>query len=333
MRHTTWKICERNSALHAPSKQSGFTLIEIIIALFILAMITAMLTTYFEPWAEYKARIDTQNKLAILQEALTDAYRDNAYAIENNPGQVITLPNGNITPTNVATNTTFAGLMNYASASPATMARDGYGKALTVFVSDMLSKNIGGTTLDYHVIAIVSSGEESGPVKSTFNASTGALTLAPAETAVLINGYDIQYGLYKTTLDRLDNLSQLYQTYFLSRYMNDPGRSYGVDYFACGDVGGGCGTQAQWDSTGSIQNSQGQPATAAQVNLQSTLGLSNDDVTDAWGNPIYVDNDSSATRNPYNANTSMTTPPFTASIYANLPGGQKLSVTAQGTYQ
>ncbi|HCA26380.1 MAG TPA: hypothetical protein DEP05_01815 [Betaproteobacteria bacterium] len=315
-------------------RQSGFTLIELLIALIIMSLMTAMLVTYFGPWATYKARVDTQNKLALLQEALTDAYKDNALTIDSNAGAAIVLPNGKISSTASATPATFQPIMPYSSTAPLGMARDGYGKALTVFVSDLLSKKIAGATLYYHVIAVVSSGARSrGPAKSTFDPSTGALKLDPYETAVLINGYDIEYAIYRTTRTRLQQLANLYSTYFQSRYMGDSGRSYGVDYFACGGNPCGASSSPSWDITGTVGNSlQRTNQTAAQVNLQTTLGLSHDDVTDGWGNPIYVDNDSSAVRSPSNPSAAMQTPPYTATLYANMPGGQRLSVTAAGNY-
>ncbi|MDE3021185.1 MAG: prepilin-type N-terminal cleavage/methylation domain-containing protein [Pseudomonadota bacterium] len=330
--------------------QGGFTLIEIIIALIVITLITGMIASSFGPWAKYKAKVDTENQLASIQQALTTAYEDNAAAIDNVSTATITLPGGNIASTAVATSTTFQPLISYSSMSPAAMYRDGYSKPLTVFVSNQLTTTIDNTVLSYHVIAVVSSGQRMGAEKSTFDPNTGILTLDPSETGIVINGLNIQYALYQQTMTKLQNIAKLYSNYYESRYMNDPSRSYGIDYFANTNGGSGAvSSNTSWDQTGCVNNSvmggsqnitngctasnpAGPAGSVAATGLESALGLSSDDVMDAWGNPIYVDNDSASVRSPDNPNAAMQIPPFTALIYANIVGGQTMAVSAAGTF-
>ena len=313
-------------------RQGGFTLVEIVVAVTLLALLTSMLFTYFEPWVRYKAKLDTERELAAIAQALEAAYRDNAFGIDNIVGAVVQLPSGNIDAAARATDTTFAALLNYSTISPAEMARDGYGKPYTVFVSRRLMRQVAGTSLYYHVVAIVSSGMREGAAQSTFDPATGTLTLDAVETGVVVDGFRIQREHYLLTLAKIKTLAGAYTTYFQSRYLNDTSRSIGVNYFANRDPGGN--VSGTWDRGGAVLNSAtvANPATVTAVNLAAVLGVSTNDVTTGYGRPIYIDNASDAVRNPNNTAASMRAAPYTARLWAELPGGQTLTVSAMGTY-
>ena len=250
--------------MHGYKKQSGFTLLEIVIAISLIVILTTLLLTAFGPWMRFKQRLDTESRLKDLAQAATALYRYNAYSVDNtdltgtihstygaiqiNTTEVLEtncpmLASASNDPSEIDTNGVLTNLLPmqpYASSSMATLARDGFNNAICVFVSKRNNRGVAGAQLYYHTIAFVSLGENATLDTGTkfeleAASNTWVLRLGGDDRGVMIDGFQLANDNYKLTMDRLQKLTKAYETYFNVRYLSKSDRDITLDYFYIGN--------------------------------------------------------------------------------------------------
>jgi hypothetical protein len=205
-----------------------------------------------------------------------------------------------------------------------------------VFITARLAQAISGVEVPYHGVAIVSTGwnnrlDTVAGCGTTGLSAAGVLTVCGDDEGVLVDGLSIAADNVRQSSARMDKIAQAYQSYFQTRFESDPARDVSVDYFASS------GTPVErWDGGGAMPStgcSGAVPLIAAtDTSPHTVLGLSNADVTDAYGQVIQLDNCSNSTRNPNNATIALQAPPYTALVQTTLPGGALLQVSVVGTF-
>ena len=367
------------------SRAPGFTLIEILVALAVLVILGAVLYPALVGEIHFSDRATTRARLAVLRRAVNEVYMRHAMAIDTlaprantvalNTASAYTLTTGTaFQPGNpYAFQNGFQMIAQYADTPARALVTDGFGRPWAVFVSDPLTTVKDGVTLTYHTIAFVSNdgGPENGNGQvlnagTTFNPTTGVLTLGGHNVGVVINGAVVERRLLRRTLQTMRLIAGEYATYFTTQYESDTNRDITIDYFASAPPGSSDPTV--WNSASPIGNSANgngpgfafpgplpagatstgtltgpsvcdmQPVT--DINFAQTLGLSGPDQTSAWGYELGVGNgpNSGSTscygddRDPQSANGALTSTPYTALIGAWVPGGSLVTVPVVGSY-
>lgn len=226
--------------------------------------------------------------------------------------------------------------------------------ATCYLVSKRIPTSSEGLVVPYHTVAIVWPGADGKfSKKSTFNYATGSLHLEGDDRGVTMNGRAIQERKVKATLDALRKVRDLYEDYYTIRFLSDPDRTVGRDYFyaSAGDDGGDIVTGALVPSTQEAGDTRASVILARLMGSSSssstvsaaTLSVS---LTTPWGTPIEVANRPSTTfrgglspeiRAP-GAIGYLGVVPFTAIVAAQIPGGDDVTfdsyavVTAVGRY-
>lgn len=319
----------------------GFTLAEIAIALVILSVLTVFVMDQLGPIFQYQSRVDTRGKIDDVAQALRNAYRAEIMRIESDPSARLTLLSGvveNMGPDAqrrcTASSAALAPLASYLQRSPGVAFRDGAGAPLCILITPQLSRVVGGVPLNFRVIAVVSSGwnnqlDADATCAGTTLSNSGELQVCGDDEAVRIDGLTILMDLVAETQARLDRVARTYERYFQARFEADPARDISVDYFASGTP------VDRWDGGNPIATTGCVGAAPLMVTGTSSphavLGLSGNDVTDAFGQTIRFDNCSNAVRSPSNGVPEMQLPPYTAVFRAALPGGGALESTAVGS--
>lgn len=322
----------------------GFTLVELLVAVSIIIVFSAYFMRDLSSILDYKARIDTENKLKAWRKGVESVYLTNSSTIDNDPAaKLVMMDTTQILPTAVGANKKcvllpatafpFANRAGYASTD---LNTDGHRSSFCMFITPRLSDTINGTTLYYHSVAIVSGGGN-GVIEATTSLSntTGNLTIDPAsdDVGILFDGRRFAADRYDQTMAAMTRTVQAYSTYYSARYQSDSSRSLSTDYFSCGNDTACPSTATRWDQAGEMISTCAAPLPMVQVtgvSPHTVLGLSAIDVTDGWGNLFKIDNCTNAVRSPNNTTAIRKNPPYTATISATLPGGSVLSMTAVG---
>lgn len=336
-----------------PKPQKGFTLIEVLITMVLVTLLSLLVLDMLAPWMLFRSKLETDRKIQEVKLAMTEAYKRNPMRIDEVNQPILTFDTGTFASSSVNTlpngtrscneNAGFDSLKMFLSNGPKDSQVDGFNSPFCVFISNRLSKPVDGATLYYHNIAIVSPGSDA-VVSSTFDVATGELNVLSDDIGVLIDGYSIQYEKYKLTLDRMNKLSDLYSSYFTSRFLANPARDVSVNYFS-----------KKWDTTGDVASTEGseQPVREALALLGTNDIDSKTPYEDsgAYGNgrsnDIFVENYNKCIPLTETANcTSGSTtdclcvrspatgaiPPYTAIFTAKLPGGSQVTKSVVGLY-
>ena len=368
--------------------QRGFTMLEIVVAIMIVAGMTVLLSNAFSPHLSFKQRMDSEDRLKELLKATETMYTANAFSIDNTdpvssdpafPGLgQIALDNG--TTTSVlstacpakSTNGTdpirdpsdtragpvpqivnLAVLQSYTGRGVEDLARDGFNNVTCVFVSRRAKMIYGSQPLYYHVVAFVSPGANNRVEPGTQLVATRpngiddvwTLNIEGDDKGVVFDGSKIAIENYKLTKARLDRFARAYETYFKIRYQSRFIRDPQYNYFyasnsAANEVNGeprvGFGDPAPTppETKFSYAEPEYWPAPTVPMlggwyneafnNVIDTgiwriLGLNDNDLFDAWNNPITLDNFSPRVR-PGTLGGFKQVPPFSAQFGAFLPG-------------
>lgn len=326
-------------------RQAGFSLVEILITLALVTVLSVIALNVLGPWLNFKQSLDTDRKLQDMRQSLQTAYAANAMRAEETsganflglvhdgaaPGGACGGPSGDL---NLAALSS-APLSTYLVEAGRAAARDGTSNALCFFVSPQLARDIEGVRIYYHMMAIVSAGKN-GVIDAgtSFNASTGQLSFADGsdDRGVVVNGFAVQYAKYRDTLERVNRLASLYESYFTTRFLNTSDRDVSRDYFYSNGPGG--------DAGGSISATGGW--TSTQALFGTVLGVSASDASSAYeatsiaNNSIEVGNNqesvnvagnTTTVRSPATLGTG-STPPYTALLRARMPGANNYLVRA-----
>ena len=323
------------------ARSAGFSLVEILVAISLMAIMTVAVAPQLKYLVNFQSGMQTQNLLSELQSGFAAAYQANVGTIEANSNAALSFPAGTVLPAGAApgarctaTAATFAPWSDYTGHAASSLATDGYGAPLCVFISPQMAVTLNSVPLYYHVVAFVSTGPnrvlDAGP---GLNQTTGNLTLAGDDTGVTFNGQSFVLGQYNQTVTKMQNVAQALSAYYLMRYQADPTRSASIDYWS---NGAGSAYPSRWDLNNTPTSNQIPWETAATNMVTSTistvLSLSQNDVTDGFGHIMQFENASSNVRSPDSgaANSPMTFPPYTALISTTLPGGSVLSQAVVG---
>lgn len=314
------------------NNNKGFTLVELAVVLSMLAVIVAI---SFDPGVKlirWMKETATRELLFKLQNAITAVYKSNAWPVDNSNtntfvfsinGSNYTIANGSsLDAGNLSALEAIASTVSGISISDAT--RDPMRNAMQIFVSNRLVDAASG--INYHVVAIVSPGWD-GVLDSSFDATTGSLSLLKDDLGIVVSGFKIQQDNITETNRKIANIRDAYQNYFTSLYLNDASKSIYVNRFARRN--NSCIANQFWDSNSIIDNSNCVSNTASSIGLKGAIGASQDAITTAWNREMLVDNSSAATRNPDNTSA---TPPYTSRVLAELPWGGYLDATVVGQY-
>jgi len=325
------------------NRQRGFSVAEIMIAVAVIGLMVNSLGTGLTSTLSFQARQVTQNKLSAWRNGISSFYLVNAMSIETdanaelNTGAIIVPPANpnavtkqcNITAANIADIATRSG---YASGD---LRVDGYNHSFCMLISPRMSQVISGVTIYYHSIAIVSPGKNGVVEASTTMDANGNLLIDTTkdDVGVLFDGRQFAQNNYNLTLANLQRTSSAYTAYYAARYQSDLARNLATDYFSCGSAT--CvAAVAGWDAAGSMLSTCAtgpiSMVPAAGITPYTVLGLSQTDVSNAWGTPFMMDNCSNSIRSPGNATASMQVAPYTAQIYTTIPGGSTLTITSVG---
>lgn len=331
---------------HSRLRQSGFSFLEVIVTIGLVTMLYSVMMQGFGPAVQFRAKIETEARLKTLRTSLLTAYKDNMTAIDGNAGQVLDFGSGvtiaqqlpganNRCP---STTTTLAPIARYLDRSSTRAHLDGYNQAFCLYITPRQALVVDGVSLNYHSVAVVSAGQNGVVETGSTLSATGELTLTGDDLGVLMDGRSFVQGQFQVTLDGLRRTADAYQAYFQARYQADPGRSVSIDYFSCGVSDCATASNPHWDMSGAMP-SVGSGSSGAAMNSGTAgsrpfeiLGLSQSDVTDGFGNVLLMQNQGNLCRNPANASATLQSPPFTAVIYTDLPGGTRVSQTVIGLF-
>jgi len=246
-------------------------------------------------------------------------------------------------------------LAPYARQSISSLSEDGYGNAVCVLVSNRAVITHSGQPLFYHSIAFISPGQNNivdvgtNLVVSQPNGNDDVwnLTLSGDDKGILVDGSQIAIANFEKTKARLDRLARAYETYFNIRFRARSARDnrFNFNYFYASTdttnslngephVGFGdiirstdvtppeIGSYWALPTIRTLGNGWG-PISFSNVlesNIWRTLGVSDGDLYDAWGQPILFDNMSNRVRSGIDNNGNRRPPPFSATFGALLPG-------------
>lgn len=360
----------------------GFTLIEIMVSLAVVTLMAALLYPGFGYAVRFVQRVQTQARLRTLETAVTQAYSANAINVDGFGGAgTVYFPTGGTAygypfTTGAAATLSPSGtwvfqpgfvyLSQHYGEAAEDYALDAFHKPLEVFVSNTLYATWSGYPVYYHVLAFVSSdGRARFDPGTTFNPTTGKLTLGGHDLGVVISGLSIETGLYEQTLQTMREIASAYGAYFTSLYLNSVNRDPSVDYFSqpppgfpapsefditsaiansCGLCGGwayagdpypGEIGVAQTDLSQMLQDCQPAPNLSG---FAATLGFGAGAMSSAFGFPLAVCNGPNAdghgdnVRNPAASGVALQDPPFTAFIEAWASDRVVLAVPIVGEY-
>lgn len=266
---------------------SGFTLIEILIAMALITFLTLFALDSLTPWLAFKQRLETDKKLRELQDVFQTIYKDNAFVIDSNQdltGKLtIVLPGDNRT-TDFIGNMSIAGDRLYCQATNQAgidisvnefdklhpyflegvedKFTDGFKNVLCVGVTPRLpaagntGNTFNGLTIYYHNIILVSLGKAGaealgagGLVPAQYDSTSGSII--PNEGSGLIvkviSGYSVERSLFEKTASNLTKVGDAYEAYFKERFLANIRRDSTVDYFAGIPSGLAAASNFSWD--------------------------------------------------------------------------------------
>lgn len=269
--------------MNSPSScnpQRGFTLLEILVALTIIALISATVLPALQGIIRFSKKEQTHARLVAAATALKVAYQNNAMSIDSqsgaqfcinagcseslvSPGNRTTYPSA--TPAATAVGAAGVAALNAIGQaqglSVGHLAVDGFQKYFKFFVSNRLkaaSAGPGGYPIYYHVIAVVSSGGRGSLSTGTvFNTATGQLTLGAGDQGTVISGLTIERDLLQQTLQAMQQVATAYGQVFTSAFLASANRDTSVDYFSASDCPDDCTGSGLFDSASTINNSGG----------------------------------------------------------------------------
>lgn len=324
--------------------QRGFTLFEMLIALAMAVALTMLVMQTLAPWMTFRQNLENEQKLTMMRTSLLAAYEQSLAVVDAAPGAVLALKDGahpaavytpsTVNPYGVCSgiDTTDTGpsasiLSNLAGLSKEAADVDGYNQPWCLLASKRLTAVRNGVPLVYHVFAVVSTGRNGKLDTGTgLDEATGVLTLEGDDRGTVVDGRILQAKLFDETAAKLAKVASAYEIYFTSRYLANPSRDVGLNYFA-----------NNWDTAGIIPSTWG-TFTGAGTSL-APLGLAQDDYMTPYGE-IEMGNYDECVTSPTAAHADICVKspetggglPYTAVLRVKMPSGEYLSRVAVGGY-
>jgi prepilin-type N-terminal cleavage/methylation domain-containing protein len=310
--------------------EHGFTAIEVLIAVAAVALLSSIVLSLYLQASAYAARLETERRVGALREAFESFYRDNTQQIESAPPALLASePSSAIASGADLGAEALRPLQAYLRQAGGDASRDGYGRSIRLYVSAPMTQSVEGLVLTYRRLALVSAGRNGRFESVDWNPDLGRLTVAGDDVVAFVDGVVVQRDQVRETRRRVVRLLEAIRGYAASRFYANPARDPTIDYFGAGPADSG------WDDGNGLLRGADRPARAAQrigdAEL-TALGLSRADAVDAWGGDIGFDNDSQLVRQPGNAASGMNTPPYSARLIVQLPGGGSYAETLIGSF-
>lgn len=321
--------------------KQGFSLVEMLVAIALMSIMTVAVVPQLKYLLNFQAASDTQNKLGELLSGFTAAYQANMLIVEADTNADVNFgAAGIMQATNVQTGARcnadashFTPWASYTGHAAPTLAIDGYGAPLCVLINPQTSTQSDGFPLYYHVVAFVSTGPNNVLDNGTMLQPSGQLTLGGDDTGVVFDGRTVALAAYTSTRTKMQTIAQALQAYYQARYQADPTRSSSIDYWSNGV--GSPDAATRWDSSNPGNQLPWLSAAGAlysgdNTDIATTLALSRNDVTDAYGSIMQFENAGPNVRSPDNNNVNLAVPPYTGMVSTVLPGNIVLSQAVVG---
>ncbi len=356
-------------------KSAGFTLLELLVGLFILMSMTMLAFPIMLNLQRLSAEKAAHAHMKAVSDGVRSRYEQTSGVADKEDFKVYlwgaaAAPLESFGGTQTADSVSLATLIpvpgdchnayrefaaQLVSTSSGPPPRGGKGPvAMTCYlVSKRIPTSAEGLVVPYHTVAIVWPGADGRfSKKSTFNFVTGALHLEGDDRGTVMDGRALQERKAKQTLDTLRKVRDLYEDYFTIRFLSDPDRTVGRDYFyaSAGDDGGDIVSGALVPSTQDLGESRASKVLVALLASKNSSAVGNARLdaalTTPWGTPVEVAN-RPGTKFIGGAAPEVRAPgaighlgmvPFTAIIGAQIPGGDDVSfssyayITAVGRY-
>lgn len=230
-------------------RQSGFTLLEVVIALAIVGTMVAILFTGVAGMTDRTQRQKNEVFVQDMAQALSSYYNSYSFEIDssnNGDGfnvysQNVSISSGSIT-NNDEVNDSLVQISQRIS-SPNLRFQDGYNQPMLILISDMLEKEYQGVYIPYRVIAVVSnsngdiSNDGVPDFNTTMDLNTGDLDVDNNEMVSVVNTYTTQYNKFIESKNKVDAVANSYGQYYWSRYNSDGLGEREKDYFASSKSG------------------------------------------------------------------------------------------------
>lgn len=258
-------------------RHSGFTLIEILIAIGLMSLIIAVAYPIFHSMLVFGQQQKTHTRLAQAAAALKSAYESHAMMVDSQSSGQFFCAAGSLN-TCIKNESTTRALPSAASATTAlgtttsealtaiaeaqginvrNLEVDGFNRYFHYFVSNELKSQSCVTCkpIHYRVVAVVSSGgRNSLSPKTQFDPNTGQLLLGNGDQGVVVSGLPIEQAYYNQTKSQLRRIASAYGQFFISRFLSSSSRNPSIDYFSKYDSGDALNSQS-YDNTSPVCNS------------------------------------------------------------------------------
>lgn len=335
-------------------KQKGFTLVEIMIGMSVMALLVASFSDIIGMAIKWQMRVQNDDRMANIKVAVIEAYKQDLWNSWNLKSAAA--PNrfrffdGSFMVTGAATPISLNAISRFGTLSGNNLMNDAFNMPLNLYVSNWINLSVpGGANIAYQELAIVSGGEnhviEAG---TTFNNATGQLILSGDDQGFTVGAASINQSLYNQAQTGVQKVATVMSTYFKGRFLNNASRDVSVDYFASTNPAGALA--AAYDTGAPMPNSVPTgtcgmlPVSTAAV--LTALGLSANEALSPFATPYQLVNSESAVagcanfglRFPDSASAALQTPPYTAKILLRLPGSISwvdnfvLNTTVTGDY-
>lgn len=302
----------------------GFTLVEVLISLALIATISLILMGALAPWVGMKQKLDTERRLQDVRQGVAAIYEAQAMAIERSPAGTFSGFSTNASDPGsggcVLQDAGFTANAQWFSEPPQAISRDGYGNPWCIRVSVSLKEVRDGADLWFRNVIVISTGPDGALNAATSVSPLGVLTLGGDDVGITVTGREIQASKLQETLRRMTRAGQTYETYFTVRFLANASRDITVDYFS-----------TAYDPGGQVASTSGAWAKVALA--LGGIGVSGQDALSAWelDNSLEVGNFNETVngvqvRSPGSTGTGNL--PFTAQIRARLPAPSGMSVYA-----
>jgi len=288
----------------SPKRQQGFGLL-----VFVLIATTIALSLVLG-YSGLLTRQEAQQRTAKLQAYLSDARSQILSFYGRNLAQIDSVSLGNNTSVNdllAGGNVNVRYGLQAALSKPLASDSGLYYRRVVLY---MPSETDGDNPPN--IAAFVNSGD--------FQSCTDMSKLCGTRTYVVFDSLTLEKAALAETKHRLEEVAYKAQAYFKARMLLDPEHNVSVDYFR--PAYGGCSpglNDLQCLDTYTPLAVLSAGSWATQTNLPATIGLTNDELISAWGDPIQASN---------LADSQTGSPPFTMMFRAPSPFGGFYSVTA-----
>lgn len=312
-------------------RMTGFTLLELVVALGLLMLMSGLVAAGFSPWLAFQQDLDTAQRLEAQAGSWSAWLEHHAAELEGDPQQAGLPVDGNwlADGTSLADAGWRARLAAAFPGSGPALLEDGFHQPWLLRVSRSLVDSDHGVVLHYHRLALLSPGANGHLESGTrFDVDSGTLVLAGDDRGIVVDGAPIARRQLRVLESRLERAAAVWQDWFRARWEGDAERDPSIDYFS-GPCPGDPLASA-WDPASDALPPQcgadGDPAAPG-----NRLGLAAGELVDPGGAALHFDAVSDATRNPDNPDPGWRTPPYSAMVSGALPGGVQVRRTVLGT--